>query len=109
MLFHAALVLHLLAPQAAPTLSLAPAEGSSGAAIEVTALDGSVLERLSGATQEELSRILTVHVAGAGPQAPAVVGAYSVANGKLRFLPRYPIEPGVRYRAVFHLPDLPPL
>jgi len=109
MLLFAALALHLLAPQTAPTLSLAPRSGASPAAVEVAALDRATLQRLTAATQEELSRILTIHVAGAGPQAPAVTGAYSVASDKLRFVPRYPLEPGLRYRAVLRLPDRTPI
>lgn len=32
---------------------------------------------------------------------PAMAGRYSVEGGRLRFLPRYPLEPGVIYRAVY--------
>src|SRR5262245_10599327 len=105
----AALALQLLAPQTAPALLLAPPDSENPAAIEVSGLDPGMLVRLAASPAEELSRILALHVAGAGPQAPAVVGVYSVSNGKLRFVPRYPIEPGVRYRAVLHLPDRPTL
>ncbi len=41
--------------------------------------------------------------AGSG-DVPALLGAYTVENGLLVFRPRYPIAPGVRYRAVFHPP-----
>lgn len=32
---------------------------------------------------------------------PAMAGRYTVENGRLRFAPRYPLEPGVVYRAVY--------
>jgi hypothetical protein len=41
--------------------------------------------------------------AGAG-DVPALLGSYAVEGGVLVFHPSYPIAPGVRYRAVFHLP-----
>jgi hypothetical protein len=33
---------------------------------------------------------------------PAMAGSYSLDEGRLRFKPRYPPEPGVVYRAVYH-------
>ena len=41
--------------------------------------------------------------AGAG-DVPPLAGTYDVENGDLVFHPSYPIEPGVRYRAVFKPP-----
>ena len=41
--------------------------------------------------------------AGTG-DVPPLLGSYSVEGGTLVFRPRYPVSPGVRYRAVFHPP-----
>ena len=38
---------------------------------------------------------------------PSMLGAYQVKAGVLRFEPRFPLAPGVRYRAVFHPDELP--
>ncbi|MGD1091858.1 MAG: hypothetical protein ABSB35_07670 [Bryobacteraceae bacterium] len=48
------------------------------------------------------SQILAVF-AGAG-DVPPMLGTYSVRNGTLVFEPRFPLSPGVRYRALFHAP-----
>lgn len=37
----------------------------------------------------------------ASPDPPPVAGEYSVVDGAIRFTPRFPLQPGVRYRAVF--------
>ena len=47
------------------------------------------------------SQIFAVY-AGTG-DIPAMLGTYSVRGGVLVFEPRFPLSPGVRYRAVFHL------
>jgi hypothetical protein len=38
---------------------------------------------------------------------PPLLGAYSAGKGTLIFHPRFPLAPGVHYRAVFQLPDQP--
>lgn len=38
---------------------------------------------------------------------PAMAGTYSLEAGRLRFQPRYPLTPGVRYRVVFDPRSLP--
>ena len=48
------------------------------------------------------SRTFAVYV-GSGDVTP-VVGMYSVESGVLQFRPRFPLSPGVRYRAVFRPP-----
>ena len=40
---------------------------------------------------------------------PPMLGTYSVEDEVLVFRPRYPPTPGVRIRAVFRMPDGPPL
>lgn len=46
----------------------------------------------------------------AGPgDVPPLLGAYTVEAGSLVFHPRFPLAPGVRYRAVFHAPGAAPV
>ena len=40
---------------------------------------------------------------------PPLLGSYAVESGSLVFHPRFPLEPGVRYRAVFRAPGGAPL
>jgi hypothetical protein len=53
----------------------------------------------------EWSTFLAVRVVSDDPakgeQPPPVLGSYSAANGVIRFEPRFPLEPGVRFRAEF--------
>ena len=53
------------------------------------------------------SSIFTVH-AGAADN-PPVLGSYALENGALVFHPRFPVSPGVTYRAVFRPPQAPPV
>ncbi|HKE28539.1 MAG TPA: hypothetical protein VKB88_39585, partial [Bryobacteraceae bacterium] len=46
--------------------------------------------------------------AGTG-DVPPLLGSYTVEKGSLVFHPRFPLEPGVRYRAVFRAPSAAPL
>jgi len=48
-------------------------------------------------------RILAVYT-GMESNLPAVLGLYSVEQGRLVFRPRYPVAAGVNYRVVFHPP-----
>jgi hypothetical protein len=60
---------------------------------------------------EEWASLFALHVepAGGGDLAgrPAVLGSYAVEGEALRFTPRFPLKPGVHYRAVFHPERLP--
>jgi hypothetical protein len=49
------------------------------------------------------SSIFSVY-AGSG-NIPALIGTYSVEGGALTFRPRFPVAPGMTYRAVFQAPD----
>ncbi len=44
---------------------------------------------------------------GDAPDTPAMAGDVDVVEGLLRFEPRYPLRPGVRYRVVFHRGRVP--
>jgi hypothetical protein len=56
-------------------------------------------------TLEHWTSFLTVRVAHGGPdhtkKPPALWGSYSVGDAVLRFQPRFPLEPGMRYRSEF--------
>lgn len=43
------------------------------------------------------------------PDVPPLLGRYSVANGVVKFAPQYPVQPGVRYRAVAPIPGAAPI
>ena len=47
--------------------------------------------------------VFAVYASGAA-DVPPLLGTYSVENRALTFRARYPLSPGVRYRAVFHQP-----
>jgi hypothetical protein len=47
------------------------------------------------------SSVFSVYTA---PDAPPVIGAYSVEGGELTFRPRFPFSPGLHLRAVFQAP-----
>jgi hypothetical protein len=47
----------------------------------------------------EWPAVLSVHV---GDSATPILGSYRLESGALVFQPRFPLQPGLRYRAVFH-------
>jgi hypothetical protein len=53
------------------------------------------------------SSIFTVH-AGAADN-PPILGSYAIENGALAFHPRFPLAPGVTYRATYRPPQGPPV
>ena len=61
---------------------------------DVTALEAATLDR------REWAEVLSVHVATEGEDLPAVVGSYSIESGNVRFEPRFPLRPGLTYRAI---------
>jgi len=75
--------------------------------VEVTGVDASALRLLTGpgATPDLWRRFLSVRVVqgGAAPAdgTPPLLGTYRVDGAVIRFEPRFPLEPGVRYRAEF--------
>jgi hypothetical protein len=74
---------------------------------EATGLDRSAIAALEkeGATSDRWKPFLTVHVirpgANGSADSPAMLGTYRLDGNALRFEPRFPLEPGVRYRAEF--------
>ncbi|MGP0070100.1 MAG: hypothetical protein ACLQGP_41690 [Isosphaeraceae bacterium] len=45
-------------------------------------------------------RVIAVHPGGAA-DTPPLLGTYQIEGDVIRFVPRFPLEPGLRYRAVF--------
>jgi hypothetical protein len=94
-----------------PSIRLSAAEPR--ATIDVVGLDPNDLARLARAklTLDEWKTLLAVRVASASPtddpDRPAMLGSYRVEAGMLRFEPRFPLSPGVRYQAMFYPARLP--
>lgn len=96
----------------------APDPGPGGArgagAVDVRGLPADDLAAVRAArlTRSEWEALLRVTVAGAGtaadaPDLPAVLGDYAVTDDAIRFSPRYPFDPGRRYRVAFFPQRLP--
>src|SRR5262245_1286029 len=85
-----ALVACLLFLIQTPTIRFDSARG-------IFALDG-----WAGATEQQPPDVFTVSVDR--PDVPPLLGRYSVENGALVFTPQYPVQAGVRYRAVARIP-----
>ena len=85
---------------------------SSGGTVDVVGLPADDLSRLEQGTlaREEWTALLRVAVAreaGAAIDRPAVLGTYAIADGTLRFTPRFPFDPGQRYDVVLDPSRLP--
>jgi hypothetical protein len=83
--------------------------GDSPARVEVLGLSRANLEALAGPGWD-VSRwpaVFAVSVAPAGPKTPAIAGRYAVDGRVVRFEPRFPFEPGVRYVARVRTVGLP--
>jgi hypothetical protein len=96
-----------------PTIRLNPATGKEAmATLDVVGLDAADLARLANVKWEtaQWAALFAVHVAERGAkeaQNPPVLGSYQVGQGVLRFTPRFPLAPGVRFRAVFDGSQIP--
>jgi hypothetical protein len=73
--------------------------------IDVLGLSENQLAAVEKLSEGERAALLEVVVEGAA-DAPALGGAVAVVEKSLRFTPRYPLEPGVTYRAMFHAEKL---
>ena len=67
------------------------------------------LERLQNADldRDAWAALLAVRPADAPEDAPPLLGRYEVADGAIRFTPRFPPEPGLRCRVTFDPARLP--
>ncbi|MFN0056117.1 MAG: hypothetical protein ACKV0T_28555 [Planctomycetales bacterium] len=91
-------------PLRAPTIRFVPSAVGQEAHFEVAYLDR---ERLEALLQSELPeseawcRVFDVHVVDdAVADQPPLAGRYSLAEGKLRFTPKFPLLPGLTYRGI---------
>jgi hypothetical protein len=92
-----------------PSIRLNPVFGDiTRASFDVTGLPAAALEQLLAVdrTQEEWNALLAVTVNEDGgvladAQRPPIVGKYAVQGGVVRFVPRFPLERGLRYQARF--------
>jgi hypothetical protein len=99
------------APNAVAIRLKGKAEADPRAVFEVTGIDAADLRNLTRTqlTAEQWQALFAVY-AGERPadgQQPAMLGSYRVEGQVLRFEPRFPLAPGVRYRAVFDPSKLP--
>ena len=78
-------------------------------AFEVTGLSAEALAELARVkrTPEAWASLLSVHVSSTSGDQPPMVGAWRVDGAVLRFEPRFPIVPGVRYQAKLDPSRLP--
>ena len=92
------------ASESAPRIELSFSR-SGGGTVDVMGLPPDDLLQLAQRTltPEEWTALLRVAVAseaGAAIDRPAVLGTYLIADGTLRFTPRFPFDPGQRYNVV---------
>jgi hypothetical protein len=87
-------------------IELAPSP-EPGASFDAVGLSDPQLEAIAKLDAAARAAMLQVFVAASGPDAPPMAGEAVVADRRLRFTPRYPLKPGVRYRAVLQMSRLP--
>ena len=102
------------ADAAGPRLRLQPPHGANDSAtFEVVGLSVEALERLKRAEldRDDWAALLGVYVGDARTldqgKLPAMLGTWRVEADRLAFRPRFPLEPGVGYVAVFDIRRLP--
>jgi hypothetical protein len=106
------LCLPFLAPAAATSpYSLRWNAKTSPATVEVAGTSQATIHQLTDANwqTEDWQKLLSVYAVDslADLSVPAMLGNYYVADGLIRFLPSFPLERGVTYRAVFRPAGLP--
>jgi len=96
-----------------PAYSLRWNTNSNQTVVEVAGIPKQKLQQFSIANWQpgDWQKLLSVY-AGQGDfiadmTAPAMLGSYSVEGDLIRFEPKFPLERGVTYRAVFHPARLP--
>jgi hypothetical protein len=77
------------------------------ASFDALGLGDSRLEAIAKLDDASRASMLQVFVADSGFDAPPMSGETTVTDGRLRFTPRYPLKPGMRYRARLRLSQLP--
>ena len=82
-------------------------------AVEVVGLSQEALRALQNANwqPQDWTKLLSVYATQGDflvdMNVPAMLGSYNLTNGLIRFRPRFPLERGVGYRAVFQPAHLP--
>ena len=72
--------------------------------IEVVDVPGDQLRAIEGTdSRDAWTAILRISV-GAGADQPAAVGQYAVEDGRIRFTPMFPLDPGRQYHVTFTPP-----
>jgi len=98
------LLLAFLAGADAPPAIRLPAADDPRGTFEAVGLDRSTLDALAR-DSSRAAGVFRVTTAGPGDaDRPALFGGYTVEGGTLRFRPRFPLEPGVSYRATLRVP-----
>jgi hypothetical protein len=83
-----------------PTIELA-GSADTGFIVEVSGLGADQLADFDKLSAEERTQLLQLFVVSESNDLPPLDGTLSVVENRLRFAPRYPLEPGLKYRAVF--------
>ena len=93
---------------AAPAIRITE-DGGGARVVDVVGLPAEDLTAIRDAspTSEEWNSMLRVTVESGTEDLPAVAGSYEVANGTLRFVPAFPLDPRVAHRVVFDPTRLP--
>ena len=98
--------------RSSPEIDVTQSESGGTEAVSVVGLPAQDIAalRARSSTTEEWNALLRVNVNGedAGSDLPAVAGVYSVADAAVRFVPLFPLDPGVAHRVVFDPTHLPP-
>jgi hypothetical protein len=96
-------------PADAKGIAIKLASGTDGGTMVVVhGLGASALEDLAKAKfKEQWTDLFAVYVDSKGDDRPAMLGSYHIRSTELVFEPRFPLRPGLRYRAVFHPSRLP--
>jgi hypothetical protein len=84
---------------------------ADSASVDVVGLSSGDLSALSASTltPDDWTALLRITVSGTdSTDRPAVLGAYDIRDGVLRFVPRFPFDPGQRYDVRFDPSRLPP-
>lgn len=96
-------------PPAPPQIAVVEKTDQNPFGFEVVGLPQSVLQRLAKLepTDPEFSKLFSIAVAGdrADPSIPPVGGQYRVDRARLVFVPRFPPQAGLTYRALLHWGD----
>ncbi|MBI1901351.1 MAG: hypothetical protein HYS13_09610, partial [Planctomycetia bacterium] len=96
---------------AKPQIRLEKTSADGAMAFEVGGLAKTWLSEMEGFAEgdERFGHVFSVYVVAEGKgatDAPAMLGKHSLVDGKLRFTPRFPLEPGLTYLAVFRTDQL---